>query len=227
MTDTQKETLLSTPLFRGIAPADADALLACLAPTLRDVPRDSTVFAAGDVPRRIGAVLEGEVHIVHDDYWGNRSILSIAAAGEVFGEAFALGAAPVLPVSVLARRESRVLLFDSQRLLEVCPSPCAGHAALLRNLIFVLARKNITLTDKIRHITGKTTRARVMSYLSEVAAETGKNTFDIPFNRQEMADYLAVERSALSATLSGMREDGLISFRKNRFTLHAEIGETS
>ena len=100
-----------------------------------------------------------------------------------------------------------------------------GHAALLRNLIFVLARKNITLTDKIRHITGKTTRARVMSYLSEVAAETGKNTFDIPFNRQEMADYLAVERSALSATLSGMREDGLISFRKNRFTLHAEIGE--
>lgn len=227
MTDTQKETLLSTPLFRGIAPTDADALLACLAPTLRDVPRDGTVFAAGDVPRRIGAVLEGEVHIVHDDYWGNRSILSVAAAGEVFGEAFALGAAPVLTVSVLARRESRVLLFDSQRLLEVCPSPCAGHTALLRNLIFVLARKNITLTDKIRHITGKTTRARVMSYLSEVAAETGKNTFDIPFNRQEMADYLAVERSALSATLSGMREDGLISFRKNRFTLHAEIGETS
>lgn len=227
MTDAQKEILLFTPLFRGIAPTDAEALLACLAPILRDVPRDGTVLAAGDAPRAVGVVLEGEVHIVHDDYWGNRSILSAAAAGDVFGEAFALGGAPVLPVSVLARRESRVLLFDSQRLLTACPSPCAGHAALLRNLIFVLARKNITLTDKIRHITGKTTRARVMSYLSEVAAETGENTFDIPFNRQEMADYLAIERSALSATLSGMQAEGLISFRKNRFTLHAEIGENA
>ena len=96
---------------------------------------------------------------------------------------------------------------------------------MLRNLIRVLAKKNIALTDKIRHMTKKTTRARVMSYLSEVAAETGKNTFEIPFNRQEMADYLSVERSALSATLSGMQAEGLITFRKNRFTLHAEIGE--
>lgn len=225
MTDGQKEILLATPLFCGIATADAEALLACLAPTLRHVSRDGTVLTAGDAPRFVGVLLAGEVHIVHDDYWGNRSILSAVLPGDVFGEAFALGAAPALPVSVLAKRESLVLLLDSSRLLVACPTPCAGHAALLRNLIHVLAKKNIALTDKIRHMTKKTTRARVMSYLSEVAAETGKNTFEIPFNRQEMADYLAVERSALSATLSGMQAEGLITFRKNRFTLHAEIGE--
>ena len=145
--------------------------------------------------------------------------------GDVFGEAFALGAAAVLPVSALARRDSCVLLMDSRRMLTACPSPCAAHTALLRNLIAVLAGKNIALTDKIRHISKRTTRARVMSYLSEAAAAAGKNTFLIPFDRQEMADYLAVERSALSATLSEMQADGLISFRKNRFTLHAEIGE--
>lgn len=225
MTDGQKEILLATPLFCGIAAADVEALLACLAPTLRHVPRDGTVLAAGDAPRFVGVLLAGEVHIVHDDYWGNRSILSAVLPGDVFGEAFALGAAPALPVSVLAKRESLVLLLDSSRLLVACPTPCAGHAALLRNLIRVLEKKNIALTDKIRHMSKKTTRARVMSYLSEVAAETGKNTFEIPFNRQEMADYLAVERSALSATLSGMQAEGLITFRKNRFTLHAEIGE--
>lgn len=225
MTDGQKEILLATPLFCGIATADAEVLLACLAPTLRHVPRDGMVLAAGDAPRFVGVLLAGEVHIVHDDYWGNRSILSAVLPGDVFGEAFALGAAPALPVSVLAKRESLVLLLDSSRLLVACPPPCAGHAALLRNLIRVLAKKNIALTDKIRHMTKKTTRARVMSYLSEVAAETGKNTFEIPFNRQEMADYLAVERSALSATLSGMQAEGLITFRKNRFTLHVEIGE--
>lgn len=225
MTDAQKEILLSTPLFRGIAPTDADALLTCLAPTLRTVPREGTVLAAGDAPRYVGVLLSGEVHIVHDDYWGNRSILSAVLPGDVFGEAFALGAAAVLPVSALARRDSCVLLMDSRRMLTACPSPCAAHTALLRNLIAVLAGKNIALTDKIRHISKRTTRARVMSYLSEAAAAAGKSTFLIPFDRQEMADYLAVERSALSATLSEMQANGLISFRKNRFTLHAEIGE--
>ena len=104
---------------------------------------------------------------------------------------------------------------------------CGAYPAAASDVIYSCqsSKKNIALTVKIRHMTKKTTRARVMSYLSEVAAETGKNTFEIPFNRQEMADYLAVERSALSATLSGMQAEGLITFRKNRFTLHAEIGE--
>lgn len=225
MTEAHKQILLSTPLFRGMAPADAETLLACLAPTVRTVPREGTVLAAGDAPRYIGVLLAGEVHVVHDDYWGNRSILSAVLPGDVFGEAFALGEAVVLPVSVIARRESRVLLIDSRRMLSACPSPCAAHTALFRNLIFVLAKKNIALTDKIRHITKRTTRARVMAYLSEAAAAAGKNSFEIPFDRQGMADYLAVERSALSATLSAMQAEGLISFRKNRFTLHAEIAE--
>ena len=220
LTEEQKQILLSTPLFRGIAAKEADALLDCLDPTLRRIPRDGAVLSAGDTPHAVGVVLEGDLHIVHDDYWGNRAILSTASAGDVFGEAFSLGPAQPLPVSVIAKRDSRVLLFDSRRMLHPCPHACAGHTALLRSMILVLAGNNISLTDKIRHITKKTTSEKVMSYLSEAAAKAGKNSFDIPFNRQEMADYLAVERSALSATLCKLRDEGLIGFRKNHFTLY-------
>ena len=220
MTGEQKKILLSTPLLKGITEKEADALLECFDPALRRVPRDGTVLSAGDAPHFVGVVLEGGLHVVNDDYWGSRTILATASAGDVFGEAFSLGPAQPLPVSVVAKRDSFVLLFDSRRILSPCSHACAGHIALMRNMIFVLAGNNITLTDKIRHITKKTTREKVMSYLSEVAAKAGKNTFDIPFDRQEMADYLAVERSALSATLCKMRDEGLISFYKNHFTLH-------
>ena len=220
LTEEQKQILLSTPLFNGIAAEEADALLDCLDPMLCRIPRDGAVLSAGDTPRFVGVVLEGDLHIVHDDYWGNRAILSTASAGDVFGEAFSLAPAQPLPVSVVAKRESRVLLFDSGRVLRLCPRACTGHTALLRNMILVLAGNNMALTDKIRHITKKTTREKVMSYLSEIAAKAGKNSFDIPFNRQEMADYLAVERSALSATLCKLRDEGLIDFRKNHFSLY-------
>lgn len=220
LTEEQKQILLSTPLFNGIAAEEADALLDCLDPMLRRIPRDGAVLSAGDTPRFVGVVLEGDLHIVHDDYWGNRAILSTASAGDVFGEAFSLAPAQPLPVSVVAKRESRVLLFDSGRVLRLCPRACTGHTALLRNMILVLAGNNMALTDKIRHITKKTTREKVMSYLSEIAAKAGTNSFDIPFNRQEMADYLAVERSALSATLCKLRDEGMIDFRKNHFSLY-------
>ncbi len=214
------EVLKKCPLFRGIDEADLLSLLTCLNAKEKTVQKDEFVMIAGDMPEDIGVVLSGGVHIVQEDYWGNRAILSALQTGGLFAEAFACSDVASLPVSVVARENCDILFVDCKRILTVCSSSCAFHTMLIHNLTKVLAGKNIMLTRKMEHITKKTTREKVLSYLSECAIKAGKNSFDIPFDRQELADYLAVERSALSKTLCSMRDEGVLEFRKNRFSLN-------
>lgn len=212
-------TLKKCPLFMGISEIDMESLLTCLNAKEYAAPKGNVIFAAGDRPEHVGIVLDGSVHIVQEDFWGSRSILTAVQAGGVFGEAFSCAEAAVLPVSVLAHDNCTILLIDCRRILTTCSSSCAFHARLVRNLMKVVANKNIALTQKIEHITKKSVKDKVLSYLSGFALSEGTNTFSIPFNRQELADYLSVERSALSNTLGKMRDEGLIAFTKNRFTL--------
>ena len=214
------EVLKKCPLFRGIDEADLLSLLTCLNAKEKTVQKDEFVMIAGDTPEDIGVVLSGGVHIVQEDYWGNRAILSAVQTGGLFAEAFACSDAASLPVSVVARENCDILFVDCKRILTVCSSSCTFHTMLIHNLTKVLAGKNIMLTRKMEHITKKTTREKVLSYLSECAIKAGTDSFDIPFDRQELADYLAVERSALSKTLCSMRDEGVLEFRKNRFSLN-------
>lgn len=213
------DQLKTCPLFAGISEADRAALLDCLGAKVRKMEKNEVLFALGDRPEHVGIVLAGSVHIVQEDYWGNRTILAAAQAGELFGEAFACAEAAVFPVSVIARSAGSVLLVDCRRILTTCSASCIFHARLIRNLMKIMATKNMFLTRKMEHITKKSTQERVRSYLSECALAEGKNSFAIPFNRQELADYLSVERSALSNTLCKMRDEGMIEFCKNRFTI--------
>lgn len=209
----------SCPLFAGVKESDLPALLACLQAKEKAVQKEEILFAAGDQPEFVGVVLSGSVNIVQEDYWGRRAILAHIGEGELFGEAFSCAQAGALPVSVIARQQGSVLLMDCRRILTVCPASCAFHTALIQNLTRILANKTISLTRKIQHITKKTTRDKVLSYLSECAVSVGENTFEIPFNRQELADYLSVERSALSKTLCQMQDEGMLVFHKNKFSL--------
>lgn len=211
--------LKKCPLFIGISEEDIASLLNCLNARESNIKRGNIIFSAGDRPEYVGIVLEGSIHVVQEDYWGNRSILTSVQAGGLFAEAFSAAEVSVLPISVLAHSDCKILLIDCRHILTTCSNSCAFHTRLIRNLIKVVSNKNILLTQKIQHITKKTVRDRVMSYLSEYALSGGSNHFAIPFNRQELADYLSVERSALSNTLSKMREEGIIDFEKNRFTL--------
>lgn len=213
------ETIKKCQLFAGIDEKDLFTLLSCLNSKEQKARKDEVVLNAGDKPEFVGIVLSGSVHIVQEDYWGNRTILSVIEAGGLFAEAFSCAEASSLPVSVIPNKESNILLIDCKRILTTCSSSCIFHTVLIRNLMNVLANKNIMLTRKMEHITKKTTREKVLSYLSEYAWAAGKNTFDIPFNRQELANYLSVERSALSNTLCKMRDEGLIEFNKNMFRL--------
>lgn len=207
------------PLFAGIAEEDMESLLSCLNAKEIKVKKGAVIFHAGDRPDYVGIVLQGNAHVVQEDYWGNRTILTDVQESDMFGEAFSCGEVAALPVSVIAQEEGVFLLVDSRRILTSCSSACIFHARLIRNLMKVIANKNILLTRKMEHITKRTTKEKVLSYLSACAIAKGSNSFTISFNRQEFADYLSVERSALSNTLCKMRDDGIIQFDKNKFVL--------
>lgn len=210
--------LSSSPLFAGLTPAEVESVLSCLSLGVRQLPAHGYLFHAGDPADRMGLVLSGSLHILREDFWGRRAILTRLGPGELFGEAFALGAARV-SISALAAEDSRLLLLDAERLRAPCPAPCFPHSRLFLNLTLILSEKNIALTEKIFCLTQRTTREKLLFYLSSRAGEVGSSRFSIPFNRQELADYLSVNRSALSEELCRLRDEGLLTFHRNSFEL--------
>lgn len=206
-------------LFRGIAEDDYASLLRCLDCRFKSFRKDQAVFRAGDSVRAVGIVISGRVRIVKDDAWGNRNIIEEVPAGEMFAEAFICGGADVLPVSVIAAAATEIMFADLRRIVTTCPSACAFHARLVRNMLGAMARKNIRLASKLEHITRRTTRQKLLSYLSEQSRTRSRAAFEIPFDRQGLADYLSVDRSALSAEMSRLKADGVIDYRKNHFEL--------
>ena len=216
--------LQSCPLFSGIEEGDLRALFICLSAVQKRFEKNGFVLTAGGKTDSIGIVLSGAVHVLRDDFWGNREILTRIEPGGLFGEAFAcVGVESAilerLPVSVMVAEKSEILSLNCRRILMFCPSACGFHAVLIRNLTRVLAEKNVMLTQKLEHVSRRTTRKKLLSYLSEQAKRAGGSVFDIPFSRQELADYLSVDRSAMSSELSKMRDENLLRWHRNHFEL--------
>ena len=197
------------PLFRGIPAEELPALLVQASAKERRFQKTELLLRRGDVTGRLGLVLEGSVHIIREDFWGNRSIVGLAGPGEVFAESYALAGEP-LSVSVLAASDGAALFLDAHRLAD---------ARLTDNLLSLLAKKNLMLTGKMRHMACRTTRDKLLSYLSAQARRQGSPRFQIPFDRQQLADYLGVDRSAMSAVLCRMRDEGILEFHRNSFYL--------
>ncbi len=213
------DLFLSNPLFAGIVPEELSAMLGCLSPRIADVPKGEPVFLEGDEAGFIGFVLDGAIQIVRDDFYGNRSILSHAGQGEVFAEAFACAQVAHMPVSGYAIRDSKVVIFSCRKMLTVCTSACRFHNQLVRNLLTVVAQRNLDLGKKIQVMSQKTTREKLMAYLLSQAKIAGKAEFTIPLDRQALADYLGVERSAMSAELSKLRKEGILDTKGSYFHL--------
>lgn len=211
--------LAGTRLFQGIREHEIEAMFTCLSAEERTYGKDAYIYRAGDVTGRLGVVMEGAVNIIKDDVWGNRKIIENIGGGQIFGETYACLKGEPLMVDVQASERSRILFMDVNRILTTCSSSCDFHNRLIRSLMYVLAGKNLMLTKKMDIITPKSLRERVMVYLSQESVKQGCRTVTVPFNRQQMADYLSVDRSALSAELSRMQRDGVISYEKNRFTI--------
>ena len=213
------EFLATTPLFAGVAPENVEKMLRCLSIRQRTYEKDAYIFTAEDAPSEIGVVVRGSVHLIKEDYWGNRAIIAKIAAGGVFGEACSCTETRALPFSVVAAERSDILFLNCRKVTTTCPNACPFHAALIQNMLGLIARKNMMLTNKISHLVKRTTREKLLSYFSEQAERAGSSSFTIPFNRQELADYLSVDRSAMSTELGKLRREGLLEFRKNQFTL--------
>lgn len=209
----------SSSLFSGISETELTAMLSCLETREERFPKDTFLLRTGDTAESIGLVLSGSVLVVQEDIWGNRNILSKAGPGQTFAAAYACAPGSLLNVSVFAETPVTAMFLNVKRVLNVCPSACEHHSRIIRNLLGELAEKNLRFGEKLTHMGQRTTRAKLMSYFSAEAQRLGSYEFDIPFSRQQLADYLAVERSGLSLELGKMRSEGLLDFHKSHFIL--------
>ena len=211
--------LKRTKLFAGVAEEEIDAMLSCLDARLHEYKKGEYVLRQGEHMSFITVLVDGELHIQRDDYWGNRAIIIPIAVGEIFGEAYIAPESGALLNDVVAVEDSAVIFFDARRIITVCSSACRFHSMVVQNLFFAISEKNRKLVQKLGHMSKRSTREKLISYLSEESKRQNSARFTIPFNRQQLADFLSVDRSAMSNELCKMRDEGLLRFEKNSFTL--------
>lgn len=209
--------LKQNPLFEGITIQDMPSLIDCLNGRVKDVRKDEFIFRTQDPVTFIGLVISGSVKVIREDMQGKDNLLTEIIAGELFGEVFACAEIEHSPVSVVASCDSEILLLDYRKVIDNCGSACSFHAKLTENMLKIMARKNLMLNRKIEILSKRTTRQRLLSYFMELS--NGSQHFTIPLDREELAAYLCVERSAMSAELSRMQKDGLIRYHRNTVEL--------
>lgn len=211
--------LKRTLLFSGVGEEEIGTMLNCLQAKLCTYKKGEYVLRQGEHLDKILVLVGGKLHIQRDDYWGNRSIINMVSIGEMFGEAYVAPESGTLMNDVLAVEDSAVIFFDVKRIITVCSAACRFHSMVVQNLFFAISDKNRKLVQKLTFMTKRTTREKLVAYLSEESKRQNSSEFSIPFNRQQLADYLSVDRSAMSNELCKMRDEGLIEFEKNYFKL--------
>lgn len=213
------DILKRVPLFYGIDAPSLLAMLGCLSAKVVTYRPNAIIFSEGDPAEYVGIVLSGEVQIVKDDFYGNRNILASLSEAQLFAESFACADVAVLPVSVLAMKETAIMHINLRKITTTCSNCCDFHSKLVYNMLRIVANKNVQLNQKIEFISKRTTREKLMAYLLQEAKKAGNNSFSIPFNRQELADFLFVDRSAMSNELCKLRNEEILNFSKNKFQL--------
>lgn len=211
--------LKKTKMFAGLGEDDIVAMLSCLGARLKTYKKGEYVLRQGEHLGDILVLVEGNLYIQKDDYWGNRSILGQISVGEMFGEAYVAPESGALLNDVVAIKDSVVIFFDVKRILITCSSACHFHTMVVQNMFFAISEKNRQLVQKLSHMSKRSIREKLISYLSEEAKKQNSSYFTIPFNRQQLADFLSVDRSAMSNELCKMRDEGLLEFEKNNFRL--------
>lgn len=213
------DILRECPLFDRIGDESLKEMLGCLNAKECSYKKGDVVFAEGDKAKYLGIVLEGSVQLVRVDYYGNRSILANIEPPQLFGEAFACAGLKSLPVDAVAAADTKILLLDAQRIARPCGNACPCHGQTILNLLHIVAKKNLVLHQKIEITSKRSTREKLMTYLLLQAKKAKSHTFTVPYDRQELADYLEVDRSGLSAEISKLRNEKVLECRRSTFTL--------
>ena len=213
------DVLRKCPLFFDIENENLIAMLGCVRAKLQEYKKDETILYEGDSCNTVGIVLKGEVQISRTDYEGNRSIVATVPASQLFGESFACAEVEKSPVDIIASEVTEVMIIDIHCLMHTCSNACSFHNRMIFNLLKAVSAHNLMLNQKIEVISKRSTREKLMTYLSLQASKTGRMSFTVPFDRQELADYLEVDRSGLSAEISKLKKEGIIDCKNSNFTL--------
>ena len=211
------ETIKNTPLFREIAVNDFEALLNCLSAKITAYKKNEIILLSGESINFVGVILSGGAKIIKEDINGHSSILTELAVSDIFCEVFACAGIAQSPVTIQATYNAEILYIDYKKVITACSAACPFHAALIKNMLQTIAEKNLMLNQKIEILSKRTTREKLLCYFD--AHRGTKTKFTIPYNREELAGYLCVDRSAMSNELCKMRDDGLIEFKKNTFEM--------
>ena len=217
--------LLTNPLFEGISESQLPLVLQTLESYTKGYAKESFVKNSGEAADFIAIVLSGEVYLCQNDYYGNRTIIASLTTGSLFGEAFVCSGIPTLPMDIWAASDCHILFLQSPLIPHRCDGKCDFYHRLITNLLGIVARKNLYLNQKLSYASKRTTREKLLAYLFDQAQKNHSNQFMIPFNRQGLADFLGVERSAMSAELGKLVKEGILETKKNRFRLLGDSGD--
>lgn len=215
--------LKECPLFHGISEQDLYVMLGCLHAKVSCFDKGETVIAEASPAQFVGIVLSGAIQIIRDDYFGNRSIVAQIEPAELFGESFACAGVTSIPVSAVAPKYTEVMLVDCVKITRSCSNACSFHHQMIYNLLKIVAEKNIVFHQKIEITSYRTTRAKLLAFLSLQAREKQSSSFEISYDRQELADFLGVERSGLSAEIGKLCREGIIQTERKKFKLMKDI----
>ena len=213
------EILQKCVLFNNIKKEDLFSMLNCLNAKILSFKKNETIIEEGEPAKHVGIVLSGTAQIIRIDYYGNRNLITNIEPSQLFGESFACAGIPTIPVNVIASENTEVMLIDSQKITNTCGNSCKFHNQIIFNLLKVMAMKNIFFNQKAEITSKRTTKEKLLAYLMQQAKQHNSNSFTIPFDRQELADYLEVDRSGLSAEISKLRADGVIECHRSKFRL--------
>ena len=216
------EELRDCRLFREIEPKVLVAMLICLSAREIKPQRGDFIMSTPEEHPLMGVVLEGEVEMISEDYFGKKSLLSVLPVGSIFGESYTCVKAKNRTIAYQARTRCRILLLDYERILHACKLVCRFHHRMIENMVELIAEKNLALVDKLEVTSRTTIREKLLTYLTRQAESTGSRTFTIPMGRTALAEYLCTDRSAMTRELARMKAEGLIDYEKRTFTLKDE-----
>ena len=204
-------------MFEGFAYADFEKIIACLSAKVARYEKDDIIILAGGAVKTVGLVLSGSVKIIKEDADGRIMLLNELGAAEIFGEVFACAGVDSSPVTIQAADKTEIMFINYKKITTLCTAVCPYHTKMIENMLKLIAEKSLQLSQRIDILSKRTTREKLLAYLD--AQRGAANKFTIPFNREELAHYLCVDRSAMSSELSKMRSDGLIEFDRNEFEI--------
>lgn len=207
-------------VFKGMSEAEIESALKTLGYDERNCEKGEIILYAGSITRKMGLVLSGSVTVESIDMLGNKTILSHIGVGDFFAETYGFLGNEPMAVDVCANEKTKIFFLNIGNITTTCNQGAESwKTKLITNILTISIRKNLFLSSRVFHTSSKTIRGKLISYLSFVSAKKQKKEFDIPFDRQQLAEYLNVDRTALSKEIGKMQREGLIVCKKNHFLL--------